>query len=74
MGDFTIGQWLVLLQHELLLFAGVFFLLGALDEIGIDLLWIWLKLSGRSKTPVLQQEKNQAPLHGPAAVFIPAWN
>lgn len=74
MGDFTIGQWLVLLQHELLLFAGVFFLIGALDEIGIDLFWIWLKLSGRGDTPALQRKDCQTPLHGPAAVFIPAWN
>ncbi len=74
MGDFTIGQWFVLFQHELLLFAGVFFLIGALDEIGIDLLWLWLKLTGRGNTPVVHQQDYQAPLHGPAAVFIPAWN
>ena len=29
-------HWLALCQHELLLFAGVFFLIGALDDVLVD--------------------------------------
>ena len=32
---FEFWQWLALLQHELLLFAGVFFLIGALDDLDV---------------------------------------
>lgn len=44
------GLWqaLALLQHELLLFAGVFFLIGALDDLAIDAAWLWLKATGRA--------------------------
>lgn len=68
-------QWLALLQHELLLFAGIFFLLGAVDDLAIDVSWMWLKLTGRAKTPVIDRgEFQRASLHGAPAVLIPAWN
>lgn len=66
-------EWLALIEHELLLFAGFFFLLGALDEFAVDLIWIWLKLTGRAKVPRLPAKEVAAPLQGRAAVFIPAW-
>lgn len=72
--DLTVWQWLALLQHETLLFAGVFFLIGALDDLAVDAAWLWLKVRGRSLTArrdhhALRNRK----LHGPAAVLIPAW-
>lgn len=67
-------EWLVLVEHELLLFAAVFFLIGAVDELAVDLWWIWLKLSGRAATgSVDSSEPGTGPLSGPVAVFIPAW-
>jgi adsorption protein B len=65
---------MVLLQHELLLFAGVFFLIGALDDLTVDALWLWLRLRGRGVT----QQRSRAALRqrrlsGPVAVLIPAW-
>lgn len=72
--EWNVWQWLAVLQHELLLFAGVFFLLGALDDLAVDLAWLWLKGTGRAKTVrVKRQQLHNGPLHGPAAVFIPAW-
>lgn len=63
-----------MVQHELLLFAGVFFLIGALDDLAIDLSWLWLKLTGRARTPELNRTALQhRELDQPAAVFIPAW-
>ncbi len=65
---------LALLQHELLLFAGVFFLIGALDDLALDLVWLWLKATGRARTPrVSRSELEGRSLHGPAAIFVPAW-
>jgi bacteriophage N4 adsorption protein B len=37
-GDLGLWQWLALLQHELLLFAGIFFLIGAADDLAVDAL------------------------------------
>ncbi|MFL0357426.1 glycosyl transferase family protein [Erythrobacter sp. GH1-10] len=71
---FDFWQWLALLQHELLLFAGVFFLVGAIDDIAVDLSWLWLKLTGRAKTPQFRRFELQGrALHAPVAIFIPAW-
>jgi adsorption protein B len=66
---------LVLLQHELLLFAAVFFVIGAIDDIAVDVLWLWLKLRGRVRTARLDREELRTRrLQGRAAVFLPAWS
>ncbi|MEL7188570.1 MAG: glycosyl transferase family protein [Pseudomonadota bacterium] len=70
----SLWQLLALVQHELLLFAGVFFLIGALDDLAIDVSWLWLKLTSRARTPELNRTALQhRELDGPAAIFIPAW-
>lgn len=72
--DLDVWQWLALLQHELLLFAGIFFLIGAADDLAVDFTWIWLKLTGRAKTSRLNRDElGQRRLSGDAAVFIPTW-
>ena len=72
--EITTWQMLVLFQHELLLFAGIFFLLGALDDISVDLCWIWLRLTGRAHSDIVETEHlATANLDGMAAVFIPTW-
>ncbi len=69
------AEWLALVQFELLLFAGVFFLIGAVDEFAIDLAWVWLRLTGRAHTYVVSREEMRGPpLAGKAAVIIPAWS
>lgn len=69
-----IWQFLALLQYELLLFAGVFFLIGAIDDFAVDLAWLWLKLTGRARTAKVDRGQLQSKvLNGRAAVFIPAW-
>lgn len=68
-------HWLALCQHELLLFAGVFFLIGALDDLCVDALFLGLKARGRITTPRRERAAlMQQPLAGAAAVFIPAWS
>lgn len=72
--DMNLWQWVALLQHELLLFAGVFFLIGAIDDMLVDAVWLWLKATGRAVTPLRAREPLQnRRLHGPVAVLIPAW-
>jgi adsorption protein B len=74
-GHWTPLEWLALVEHELLLFAGVFFLIGALDELAVDISWAWLKLTGRAKTwRIGRSEARERALEGRAAVLIPAWH
>lgn len=68
----TAWQWLQLIEHELLVFALFWFLLGALDEWAIDVSWIWLRLTGRLRTHRLERRMADTPLSGVAAVLIPA--
>lgn len=74
-GGFTLLEWLAVVEHELLLFAGIFFLIGGLDELAMDGVWLWLRLTGRAQTPEINRDQtSKVPLIGRAAVFIPAWN
>ena len=74
LGHFDLWHVLALFQHELLLFAGVFFLIGALDDTLIDGIWVWLKITGKAKTPTVNRgDLVGRPLNGPVAVFVPAW-
>jgi adsorption protein B len=63
----------VLVEHELMLFAGLFFLIGALDELAVDVIWLWFRLTGRAKTELIADDQVHRGLRGPAAVFIAAW-
>ncbi len=66
---------LALVQYELLLFAGVFFLVGALDEFAMDVAWVWLRLTGRTQTYIVPHDEMRGPaLTGRAAVIIPTWH
>lgn len=64
----------MLIQHELLLFACIFFLIGALDDFMVDFAWLWLRARGRARTRAIRRaDWAGTALAGPAAVFIPAW-
>ncbi len=72
--EWNLWQWLAVFQHELLLFAGVFFLIGALDDAAVDLLWLWQRFTGRISTPFVERRKlQQRDLHANTAIFVPAW-
>lgn len=74
MGQFTLAEWFVLTEHELLLFAAVFFAFGVIDELAVDIAYIWLRLTGRGTTAYIdEKELPSRTLTGPAAVFIPTW-
>lgn len=64
---------LQLIQWELLLFAASWFAISAFDELAIDILWLWYRLTGRISRSGAQADDNERPLSGPAAVFVPAW-
>ncbi len=57
---------------ELLLFAGFWLIVGALDELALDVAWFWLLLTGRGRSRRLDAPMPQV-LSGPIALFVPAW-
>lgn len=74
LGAWSALEWLALAEHELLLFAGVFFLLGSLDELAMDAAYFWLRWRGRIRTHrVNRDDLRYLELHGRVAVLIPAW-
>ncbi len=42
---------LQLVEHELLVFAAFWFAVGLVDEIAVDLAWLWLQITGRAAPP-----------------------
>ena len=65
-------------QHELLLFSAVFLLIGALDDICVDIIWAvrriyrWV-IFYRTIPPLMAHQLPAADDPGWLAVFIPAW-
>jgi adsorption protein B len=71
---FTPLEWAALVGYELSFFAGIFFLIGSVDDIAIDLVWLWLKFTRRAQTEVVDRAMlRDRPLSGRAAMMIPAW-
>jgi adsorption protein B len=66
-------QTLQIVEQELLLFAAFWFVVGAVDELAVDLSWLWLRLTGRAVSTRLTDKLDGAPLEGRVAVFVPAW-
>ncbi|QZH73837.1 MAG: glycosyl transferase family protein [Erythrobacter sp.] len=73
-GAWSALEWLALAEYELLLFAGFFFLLGAIDEFAMDAIWLWLRATGRAKTLTVSRDSLlHRQLSAAVAVMIPAW-
>lgn len=66
-------QWLAVVEHELLLFAAIWFSVFALDELLLDLAWLRLRLLGHGRT-LRVSGCGDAELAGVAAVLVPAWH
>jgi adsorption protein B len=67
------------IQHELLLFSAIWFLIGAADESLVDIIWAMHKarrwFSHYRHKPQLRSGELGAPARsGMIAIFIPAWN
>lgn len=78
--SWTVGQALQLVERELLFFALFWFVVGMVDEMLIDGLWLGLRFIAGKRTRALALGEDLAPF-GPdladgthdIAVFIPAW-
>ena len=82
----TAGDLLALLDFigvELLLFAGVWFLIGAADDLAVDGIWVWQRFVSKPRSaeamPVISALPQAARLRSPDlpprhAIFIPAWD
>lgn len=65
---------LAMLEHELVLFAGTFFIIFALDDLGVDFTYLWLRLTGRAGSHDVDASRAvHEPLKGTAAIMIAAW-
>lgn len=70
----TVFELLALVQVELLLFAAVLFAIGLIDELAVDLAYLWCRLTRRAQTRRVPEDAlPDNMLSGMAAVFIPAW-
>ncbi len=58
----------------MMVFALFWFVIGAADELAIDLAWVWLRLTGRVSTKRLPRDFGSRALEGRIAVFFPAWH
>ena len=67
-------RWLLVAEHELLLFATFWFIISAIDEAAIDFSWIWLRLGGRAGAARVPLALAESPLLGRAAILVPAWH
>ncbi len=65
---------LQLVDRELLLFAAFWFIVSALDEMAIDLSWLFLRLTGRATAGRIGSTDAERPLLARAAVLVPAWH
>lgn len=61
------------LQQELLYFTACWFVLGAMDEMAIDLIWLGLRLMRVLRPEQVITTAAGKPLSAPLAVFVPAW-
>lgn len=67
-------QALQLIEQELLLFAAFWFIVGAIDELAIDFVWLWMRLTGRATSTRLTRDCAGDPISTRMAVFVPAWH
>ena len=71
------ADWLdayAVVRNELFLFAAVFFLIGAIDEWAVDIVYFIMRISGRTKTlRIDESDLASHRLRGGVAVFIPVW-
>jgi adsorption protein B len=66
------------MQRELLLFSAIWLLLGAIDDLCIDLIWICRHIYRkfayyRSQPPLMAHQLRPSKDAGLLAIFIPAW-
>lgn len=68
-------NWMQNLQHELLLFSAFWFLVGALDDLCIDLLWLGYKMGAFTRVTGNYEARSDPGVNDGSlmAVFIPAW-
>jgi len=70
--------WLELLLHELLLFSAIWFLIGALDDLLIDLIWLVRRVYRqlryyRREKPMRARDLPSPASSGKIAIFVAAW-
>jgi len=75
----TLAAMTAAIAHELVLFAAILFLIGGIDDLVVDIIWIVRTLWRRATVYRRHQRATLASLPAPRspgrlAVFIPAWH
>jgi adsorption protein B len=66
-------EYLLLIEREMLIFALFWFVLGLLDEVLVDGIWMLLRCSSQQATPRVGAYMAAQPFHGRLAVMVAAW-
>jgi len=66
-------EYLLLIEREMLIFALFWFVLGLLDEVLVDGIWMLLRCSSQQATPRVGACMAAQPFHGRLAVMVAAW-
>jgi len=69
----TLAEWLLLFERELLLFALFWLLIGMVDELAVDALWFGLRMNRENRTRQVSRDAGGDRLHGRIAIFIACW-
>jgi adsorption protein B len=69
----SLVEGLQFVSGELLVFAAFWFVIGAVDELAVDGIWLWLLAAGRTRARVLPRGYERRPLSGRIAVMVAAW-
>ncbi|MEZ5709125.1 MAG: glycosyl transferase family protein [Blastomonas sp.] len=65
--------WADFLGRECLLFTAIWFLIGAVDDIAVDLLWLRQWQAGKHRSQGLPLQARHRHIDAPIAIFVPAW-
>lgn len=67
---------LQMVQAELLLFCAFFFLLGAIDDLAFDIVYVFMRARGKisRRRDIADFLASGPSLQGPVALFVPAWD
>jgi adsorption protein B len=66
-------EFLLLIEREMLIFALFWFVVGLVDELLVDGIWIVLRCRSQQQTPRVESRLACEPLQGRLAVMVAAW-
>ena len=72
-GDLPLAVAFATLCHELTVFCVFWIVISCLDDLAVDLIYLWFRLGGELNLQRQTAEQTDRELEGIAAIFVPAW-